>query len=490
MRMLIFLVVVFSLASVSSYAIDPPVKMWERMYYQDWDSAKYYDIELTASGNLFISGLVYDYTSPVLESYVALLANQDGDILWETPYVEHGGTCYDGDVLPDGSFIVTGRGSEPPGPTASLFIQKIDQNGSVEWTRVYDYPTTKEEGYSITALPDGGYAVCGKVNGTGSAGLGDAWILRTDANGDTLWTDIQGTHTINFAKGIEYDPVNDWIVVCMYGRTEELINRGPHLLYYSLDGEYLFGTTYPELYPEQVRGFVPSIDGGYAFLSRYGGGQSRGHLVHTDNLGNILWTQVVPVVAPTENENLGLSFAQIDGGYICCGWDGYAGPPDSTGTDDLTTQDGSLDRYDVYGNEMWHLSNEVGGNNHFFSAVQLPQGGYIAVGTRGGNGYLVRYAPETGIEEGESFPSQATLDLSPNPFSSSLSVSYSLPESMHVSLSVYDITGRLVGELEDSVLEAGEHTSTWEPDELPSGCYVVMLRTERGVFSRYATLVR
>ena len=488
MKLIALLLALFILTSFS-HAMDPPEKMWERLYYQEWDSAKYYDIELTVSGNLFISGLVYDYTSPVLESYVALLANQDGDILWETPYVEHGGTCYDGDVLPDGSFIVTGRGSEPPGPTASLFIQKIDQNGSVEWTRVYDYPSTKEEGYSVTTLPDGGYAVCGRVNGEGPD-LGKAWILRTDANGDTLWTDIQGTHTINFANGVEYDPVNDWIVVCMYGRTETLINKGPHLLYYSLDGEYLFGTTYPELYPEHARGFVPSADGGYAILSRVGTSSQWGTLTHTDALGEIQWSESVSALG--YNDNLGLGFAQIDGGYLCCGYDGYSfwDSPDSVATDDPQTQDGSLTRFDAYGNELWHINNEMGHFNHFYSAVQLPQGGYIAAGTYTGSGYLVRYAPETGIEEGESSPSQSRLDLSPNPFSSSLSVSYSLPESMQTTLSVYDITGRMVGELEDGMLDAGEYTSTWDSGEFPSGCYVVMLRTERGVLSKYATLIK
>ena len=471
-----------------SQAIDPPVKMWERI---NTDIEKLYDIELVSTGGFICAG--YDNDGNCIFRF-----NDDADLLWAA------GSTYvwranDVDELPGGGFIATGSdyvvlNNERTGERVSsaLFIQKFDQNGSSEWIRVYQYSTTKEEGFSIAALPDGGYAVCGKVNGTGSSVLGDAWILRTDANGDTLWTDIWGTYATNWGQGVEYDPINDWIVVAAFGKSEELPSNGPHLLYYSLDGEYLFGTNYyPSLVAEVVRGFVPSIDGGYAFLSRVGTGSGWGTLTHTDALGEIQWSESVSALG--YNDNLGLGFAQIDGGYLCCGYDGYSfwDSPDSVATDDPQTQDGSLTRFDAYGNELWHINNEMGHFNHFYSAVQLPQGGYIAAGTYTGSGYLVRYAPETGIEEGTTLPEIVTLDApSPNPFSSSLNISYSLPEAMQASLAVYDITGRLVGAPEDGVLDAGEHTSVWDSGELPSGCYVVMLRTERGVFSRYATLVR
>ena len=471
--------------------------MWDQLYFQDWDYAYFRDIELTESDNVFISGSIGDYTEPILENYVAVLISQNGDVLWEATHNLYGAGGYDGDALSGGGYIVTGSCTEVPGASTGLFLQKISQTGGIEWYQVYDHQSTREMGYGVAELPDGGFAICGQVNGTGEL-MGEAWILRTDENGDTLWTDIQGTHTVNYANGVEYDLINDWIVVCMYGRTEELINKGPHLLYYSLDGEYLFGTTYPELYPEQVRGFCRSADGGYAVLSRYSTGQSRGHLTHTDSHGNFLWWQMVPITALTENDNLGLGFAQIDGGYICCGWDGYGPWPgvidhavqDSTSTDDPYTKDGTLDRYDADGNSMWHVSNEVGVSNYFYSAVQLPEGGYMAAGTCGGDGYLVKYAPETGIEGVESFHPQVILDLAPNPFTSTLSVSYSLPEAMHVSLTVYDLSGRAVGELESGVMPEGEYTSTWDPGELPTGCYVVVLRNGEEMYSRNCVLVR
>lgn len=459
-----------------SHALDPPVKLWEKWYYQEWDGAFFRDVELTNSGNLFITGSAYDWTVPILDYYSAFLLDLDGNVIWEVEQPWYVGKGNDGEVLPDGSYVITGRCVEDPDSTYSLFIMKIDQAGSIEWTRVYDYPITREEGFGITCLPDGGYAVCGRVNGTG-LWEGQAWILRTDANGDTLWTDIWGEHTINFAKGIAYDPANNWIVACTYGRSDTLINRGPHLLYYSLDGEFLQGTTYPDLYPEQVRGFCRSADGGYVFLSRYGTGESVGTLTHTNALGEIQWSQ--PVVPIQENDNLGLGFAQFDGGYICCGWDGYwGGPPGDPFSIDTqmsqSTKDGWLVRFDADGNELWNIRNEIGGNNHFYSVVQLPQGGYMAAGSSGG-GYLVRYAPETGIEEPE-LSTVTSLDIAPNPFSSSLSITFNLPEAAPVRLSLFDLSGRLVQDLVSGAVAGGAHSVTWSPaSSIPDGCYLIVL---------------
>ena len=79
---------------------------------------------------------------------------------------------------------------------------------------------------------------------------------------------------------------------------------------------------------------------------------------------------------------------------------------------------------------------------------------------------------------------------SPNPFTSTLSVSYSLPETMQISLSVYDLSGRLIDELENGIMPEGEYAPTWEPGELPSGCYIVMLRAGDTTLNETCVLAR
>jgi len=88
----------------------------------------------------------------------------------------------------------------------------------------------------------------------------------------------------------------------------------------------------------------------------------------------------------------------------------------------------------------------------------------------------------TGINTEPS--SLLALCASPNPFSSSLSISYSLPEPAEAELSIYDLSGRLVEILEMGSMPSGEQTLTWNPElSLPGGCYLIVLDTcgERAV---------
>ena len=77
-----------------------------------------------------------------------------------------------------------------------------------------------------------------------------------------------------------------------------------------------------------------------------------------------------------------------------------------------------------------------------------------------------------------------SLCVNPNPFSSSLSISYSLPQFAEVELSVYDLSGRLIEILEKGSISSGEQTLTWNPElSLPGGCYLIVLEAcgERAV---------
>lgn len=65
----------------------------------------------------------------------------------------------------------------------------------------------------------------------------------------------------------------------------------------------------------------------------------------------------------------------------------------------------------------------------------------------------------------------------PNPFNPSTTISYSLPQSTHVSVSVYDRLGREVQELVDQNQEAGDHSIEFTASDLPSGIYFYRIKT-------------
>jgi hypothetical protein len=49
----------------------------------------------------------------------------------------------------------------------------------------------------------------------------------------------------------------------------------------------------------------------------------------------------------------------------------------------------------------------------------------------------------------------------PNPFRTTTEISYAVPAAEHVSVKVYDVTGRLIRSLVDAPLEPGVHRTLW-----------------------------
>ncbi len=83
----------------------------------------------------------------------------------------------------------------------------------------------------------------------------------------------------------------------------------------------------------------------------------------------------------------------------------------------------------------------------------------------------------------------------PNPFNPSTRIEFGVPESAHVTLKIYDLSGHLVKNLVDSELGAGTHSSVWDGTDLnnylvPTGVYVYILNTENATLSRKMVMMK
>ncbi len=66
----------------------------------------------------------------------------------------------------------------------------------------------------------------------------------------------------------------------------------------------------------------------------------------------------------------------------------------------------------------------------------------------------------------------------PNPFNPSTRISFSLEEAAEVRLELYDLKGRKVDTLLQEVRSAGSHSITYQPQNLASGVYFVLMRAD------------
>jgi hypothetical protein len=66
----------------------------------------------------------------------------------------------------------------------------------------------------------------------------------------------------------------------------------------------------------------------------------------------------------------------------------------------------------------------------------------------------------------------------PNPFTTSTTITFKLPERSFVNLKVSDLHGREVANLVSEELSAGTHSRVWDSPNIPDGIYFYRLETK------------
>ena len=157
--------------------------IWTRNFGNErWQQANY--ITETSDGGVIAAGkfsvAVGDY-----DLYLIRL-DPNGDSLWTRRFGAVGADD-DGQMiieLADSNFLAVGNGRNAG--TTDLFMVKLDTLGNQLWTKHYG-GSGSEYAYGVVELADGGFMITGSTT-TLTQGGSDLWLLRTDSDGDTLWT--------------------------------------------------------------------------------------------------------------------------------------------------------------------------------------------------------------------------------------------------------------------------------------------------------------
>jgi hypothetical protein len=116
-----------------------------------------------------------------------------------------------------------------------------------------------------------------------------------------------------------------------------------------------------------------------------------------------------------------------------------------------------------YPNDVWYQSN--------FNFVMSGTGAGAWMGND--NNYGESFETENSQT---ALPSDyAITEAYPNPFNPTTAISYQLPTSSFVNLSVYDVAGNKVAELVNGMRDAGSHSVTFDGSKLASGIYLYKL---------------
>ena len=372
----------------------------------------------------------------------------------------------------DGGYIITGYTTSYGAGSRDVYLIKTDSSGDSLWTQTFGGDDW-DVGFSVQQTTDGGYIIAG-VTASFGAGNFDVYLIKTDSSGDSLWTQTFGGSASEYGVSVQQTTDEGYIITgatASYGAG----SRDVYLIKTDSSGDSLWTQTFGGSLFEWGSSVQQTTDGGYiitGYTFTYSAGMCDIYLIKTDSSGDTVWTQTFGGSSFT----WGYSVQQTtDGGYI------IAGATDSYGAG---VNDVYLIKTNSSGDSLWTqtfggCSSDIGR-----SVQQTTDGGYIIAGSTNSYSYvvenfdvyLIKLQPETGIEEENegSEPPVALVQIDPNPFSSELSITYSIPEQTSVELTIFDLSGRLVEELISDQLPAGTHTVMWSPSEsIPNGCYLI-----------------
>jgi photosystem II stability/assembly factor-like uncharacterized protein len=124
----------------------------------------------------------------------------------------------------------------------------------------------------------------------------------------------------------------------------------------------------------------------------------------------------------------------------------------------------------------------------FVTALAAAPDGHLYAGTQSHG--VFRSDRLTDVEVSAQIGDFALYPNFPNPFNSSTAITYSLPRSSHVTLSIYNTLGQSVAILADGYQPAGTFTTVWNAEGCASGVYIVRMVTGATVATRKALLLK
>ncbi len=111
----------------------------------------------------------------------------------------------------DGGYIMIGTTNSCGAGANDFYAVKIDSLGNPQWTHTYGGPLN-DEGYAVAPTFDHGYAFLGWSDNNISNGY-DVELVRTDAAGNVLWQKYYGGSDWDFGYGIQQTADSGFVLV-------------------------------------------------------------------------------------------------------------------------------------------------------------------------------------------------------------------------------------------------------------------------------------
>jgi hypothetical protein len=391
---------VTGLVLLTASAGQSPDTLWTRTYGGPLNDIAYSACPSFGSGYM-IAGLTESGSSGPQDAYLVRI-NEKGDTLWTRRY---GGASYEAfhgiKQTTDGNYIAVGYTSSSGAGNKDIWLAKLNPEGDTIWTRTYGH-NLNDCAYTVCETGDQGYIFAGYVDGPSGWIKGDLWIVKTDAYGDTIWTRCYGGSGEDL--GITIDTTAGGYIIAGNTMSFGAGGKDAWLLRTNANGDTLWTRTYGLDQEDVGYGVCCTPDGGVIMTGYINGtgAWTPGDLwiIRTDGQGDTIWTRVLGTAGEDDSWSV---IPAPAGGYIC-------GARKGVNNGDLW-----IVRISESGDTLWTMTRGGVSQDAGLGIVVTPDGGFLCAGytfsTGAGNAdfYVVKLESETGIHEGSSNRHQDTV---------------------------------------------------------------------------------
>jgi predicted secreted protein len=247
----------------------------------------------------------------------------------------------------------------------SNFNEDIPQEA---WNKTFG-GTALDWGWCVQETTDGGFIIVGETVSFGSGGY-DAWLIKTDNNGNETWNKTFGGFVKDGGRSVEQTSDNGYIIGG-YADSYGYPGHDVWLIKTDDEGDEEWNSIFGGLASDAAFSVSQTSDEGFialGYVDSYGAGNHDIWLIKTDKFGNEEWNKTFGTVA----WDLGYSVLQTEDDEFV-----IIGTTESYGSGG---QDAWLIKTDIYGNEEWNKTYGGSNNDWGSSVVTTDDGGFLLTG--------------------------------------------------------------------------------------------------------------